>query len=42
MAIRYGVTALAILLFLMTLRCSGERAGRLVEQIETMERTHGA
>jgi hypothetical protein len=28
-AIRYGVTALAILLFLLALRRSGERAGRL-------------
>jgi len=28
-ALRYGVTALTILLFLLTLRRSGERAGRL-------------
>jgi membrane protein implicated in regulation of membrane protease activity len=28
-ALRYGVTALAILLFLLALRRSGERAGRL-------------
>ncbi|MCV2869028.1 hypothetical protein OEW28_10355 [Defluviimonas sp. WL0002] len=37
--IRYGVTALAICLFLLALRRSGERAGRLVERLETMERT---
>jgi hypothetical protein len=39
-ALRYGVTALAILLFLLALRRSGERAGRLGEQLETMERAH--
>jgi hypothetical protein len=31
-ALRYGVTALAILLFLLALRRSGERAGRLAER----------
>ena len=41
-ALRYGVTALAILLFLLALRRSGERAGRLAEQLETMEKTHDA
>ena len=40
--LRYGVTALAILLFLLALRRSGERAGRLTEQLETMEKTHDA
>ena len=39
-ALRYGVTALAILLFLLALRRSGERAGRLAEQLETIERAH--
>ncbi|MFP1646776.1 hypothetical protein [Pontitalea aquivivens] len=39
-ALRYGVIALAILLFLLALRRSGERAGRLAERLETMERTH--
>ncbi|EPX78648.1 hypothetical protein [Salipiger mucosus] len=34
--------ALAILLFLRALRRSGERAGRLAEQLETMENTHDA
>ena len=41
-ALRYGVTALAILLFLLALRRSGERAGRLAEQLETTERSHDA
>ncbi|HMQ95569.1 MAG TPA: hypothetical protein PKA33_20625 [Amaricoccus sp.] len=41
-ALRYGVTALAILLFLLSLRRSGERTGRLAEQLETMEKTHDA
>lgn len=39
-ALRYSATALAILLFLLALRRSGERAGRLAEQFETMERIH--
>ena len=34
-ALRYGVVALAILLFLLALRGSGERAGRLAERLET-------
>ena len=41
-ALRYGVTAFAILLFLLALRRSGERAGQLVEQLEIMEKTNGA
>ena len=39
-ATRYGATALAILLFLLALRRSGERAGRLAERLETMEKAH--
>jgi hypothetical protein len=39
-AVRYSVTALAILLFLLALRRSGESAGRVVERLETMEKTH--
>lgn len=39
-AIRYGVTVLAILLFLLSLRRSGERAGRLAEQLEIMEKAN--
>lgn len=41
-ALRYGITALSIFLFLLVLRRSGERAGRLAEQLETMEKTHDA
>jgi hypothetical protein len=39
-ALCYGVIALAILLFLLALRRSGERAGRLAERIESMEKNH--
>jgi hypothetical protein len=39
-ALRYGVIALAILLFLLALRRSGERAGRLAERLETIEMAH--
>jgi hypothetical protein len=41
-ALRYAVTALAILLFLLALRRSGERVGRLAEQLETLEKTNEA
>ncbi|MCR9148151.1 MAG: hypothetical protein NXH74_13290 [Rhodobacteraceae bacterium] len=37
---RCGAIALAILLFLLALRRSGERVGRLTEQLETMEKTN--
>ncbi|MCH2078627.1 MAG: hypothetical protein MK180_17425 [Rhodobacteraceae bacterium] len=37
-ALRYGVTAIAILLFLLSLRRSGERAGRLAERLESREK----
>ena len=39
-AVRYGLTAFAILLFLLALRRSGERAGRLAERLESMEKAH--
>lgn len=39
-ALRYGVTALAILLFLVALRRSGERAGRLAERLDTREKAN--
>ncbi|WP_235857923.1 hypothetical protein [Marimonas lutisalis] len=39
-ALHYGVTALAILLFLLALRRSGERAGRLSEKLENMEKAN--
>jgi hypothetical protein len=39
-ALRYGASALAVLLFLLALRRSGERAGRLAEPLEGMAQTH--
>ena len=39
-ALRYGVPALAILLFLLALRRSGQRAGRLAERLETTEKAN--
>jgi len=36
-ALRYGVLALTVLLFLLSIRRAGERAGRLAERLETME-----
>jgi predicted PurR-regulated permease PerM len=39
-ALRYGVTALAILLFLLVLRRSGERVGRLTERLDTREKAN--
>lgn len=39
-ALRYGAIALTILLFLLALRRSGERTGRLAERLETMEKSN--
>lgn len=39
-ALRYGVTVFAILLFLLTLRRSGERAGRLAERLDIREKAN--
>lgn len=39
-AFRYGVIVLAIFLFLLALRRSGERAGRLAERLDTREKTN--
>jgi hypothetical protein len=39
-ALRYGAIALAMLLFLFSLRRSGERAGRLVERLEATEKAN--
>lgn len=39
-AVRYGAIALAIVLFLLAFRRSGERAGRLAECLETSEKTN--
>ncbi|MCM2563776.1 hypothetical protein M8756_16755 [Lutimaribacter sp. EGI FJ00015] len=36
-AIRYGAIVLAVLLFLLSLRRSGERAGRFAERLKTTE-----
>ena len=38
--LRYVVTAIAILLFLLTLRRSGERVGRIAERLETTEKAN--
>ena len=39
-ALRYGVLALTVLLFLLSIRRAGERAGRLAERLETLEKTN--
>jgi predicted nucleic acid-binding protein len=39
-ALRFGAIALAVLLFLLALRRSGERAGRLAERLETKEKVN--
>ena len=39
-ALRYGAIALAVLLFLLSLRRSGELAGRLAERLETTEKAN--
>jgi hypothetical protein len=39
-ALRYGAIALAIVLFLLSIRRAGERAGRLAERLETTEKVN--
>ena len=39
-ALRYSSIVLAVLLFLLSLRRSGERAGRLAERLETSEKVN--
>ena len=39
-AVRYGAIVLAVLLFLLSLRRSGEQAGRLAERLETTEKAN--
>ncbi|SOC24125.1 hypothetical protein [Stappia indica] len=39
-ALRHGAIILALLLFLLSLRRSGERAGRLAERLETTEKAN--
>ncbi len=36
----YGAVALAVLLFLLSIRRAGERAGRLAERLETAEKVN--
>ena len=38
--LRYGTIALAIVLFLLSIRRSGERVGRIAEHLETMEKAN--
>ena len=39
-ALRLGLAVAAVLLLLLACRRSGERLGRLIEQRETLERSH--
>lgn len=39
-SLRCGAIALTVLLFLLALRQSGERTGRLAERLETMEKAN--
>ena len=39
-ALRYGAIAVAVLLFLLALRRAGQRAGRLAERLDTMEKAN--
>jgi len=39
-ALRYGLLALTVLLFLLSIRRAGERAGRLAERLETTEKAN--
>ena len=39
-ALRYGAVALAILLFLLSIRRAGERTGRLAERLATTEKAN--
>lgn len=39
-ALRYGAIALTIVLFLLSIRRSGERVGRIAERLETTEKTN--
>jgi hypothetical protein len=39
-ALRYGALALAIVLFLLSIRRAGERAGRMAERLEAAEKAN--
>jgi hypothetical protein len=40
-ALRYGAIEFTVLLFLISLRLSGKRAGRLAERLESTEKANG-
>ena len=40
-ALRYGAVVLAIVLFLLSIRRYGERAGRIAERLEITEKSNG-
>jgi DNA integrity scanning protein DisA with diadenylate cyclase activity len=39
-ALRYGAIALAVVLFLLSIRRAGERVGRLAERLQTTEKAN--
>lgn len=39
-ALKYGAFALAVVLFLLSIRRAGERAGRMAERLETAEKSN--
>ena len=39
-ALRYGAIALTIVMFLLSIRCSGEHVGRIAERLETTEKAN--
>ena len=39
-ALKYGAIALAVVLFLLSIRRAGERAGRMAERLETTEKVN--
>jgi hypothetical protein len=39
-ALRYGATTVAIVLFLLSIRRSGEHVGRIAERLETTEKAN--
>ncbi|MGR3379801.1 hypothetical protein [Roseovarius indicus] len=39
-ALRYGAIAITIVLFLLSIRRSGERVGRIAERLETTEKSN--
>ncbi|MFN4282450.1 MAG: hypothetical protein ACK4NA_07405 [Alphaproteobacteria bacterium] len=39
-ALKYGAIALAVVLFLLSIRRAGERVGRMAERLETAEKSN--